>query len=129
VNAPAWVTGWVDWDGNGWFDTGETIINTAVPSGLSVLQFNVPSFYVTGTSVVARFRAYPGQVNPGAVPDGAFTGGEVEDYNWSFTPTAVDLSVLRAGQPGLRLPPYWTWIGLAGVFMAILVGFRQRAKR
>jgi hypothetical protein len=37
-----------------------------------------------------------GQCTPGTKPTGWLTGGEVEDPNWVFNPTAVTLSDLRA---------------------------------
>ena len=54
---------------------------------------------VNGT-YYARFRLYPVDGNnlctTTRTPTGVAPGGEVEDYQWGFTPTAVTLSGISA---------------------------------
>jgi hypothetical protein len=55
----------------------------------------IPSNYVTSKAVAARFRLYDGMPS---MPSyfGVAVGGEVEDYRWTFSPTAVTLTNLKA---------------------------------
>lgn len=116
ASSAAWVTGWVDWNADGWFDGTEQVFNTAVASGLNVLQISVPFTYANGSTVEARFRVYPGQSSPSAQPDGGYAGGEVEDYTWSFTPTAVNLIRFNVNASRLADKPMGLWVvlGLVG---------------
>jgi hypothetical protein len=51
--------------------------------------------YTTGRSLSVRFRLYSG--DPLApTPNGYTNGGEVEDYYWLFSPTAVTITSLKA---------------------------------
>jgi len=87
---------WIDWDGDGVFaDPSERVIDAQTDGRLNY-SFTVPDneFLPPGTSggsnqfYNARVRLY-GACSSG--PTGAGTGGEVEDYTWEFTPTAVSL--------------------------------------
>jgi hypothetical protein len=111
---PGVVYGWIDWNGDGDFlDADEQIISgTAVaraaaaasgesaPVATTLIQFAVPAgtFPGAGPNKVfnARFRLYPSApLNPTWIGTGP--AGEVEDYQWTFLPTAVTLGGLEAG--------------------------------
>ena len=92
-----YLVGWFDLDGNAANGLEHVVefgnINDGVTPGL---QLNLTGTgYVTGNTVYARFRLYDG--DPGTPTlTGEATGGEVEDYMWSFAPNAVTLASLNA---------------------------------
>lgn len=105
VNCPSgtcYLSGWVDWNhDNDFLDSGERILlDRAVTSGIDIpIAFNVPSGVFGGGSNLtfnARFRLYSGSTGGWAQPTGYVSNGEVEDYQWIFTPTAITLQSLRA---------------------------------
>jgi hypothetical protein len=96
------LSGWVDWDGDDSLsEPGDQILDMApVQSGANILSFDVPAgaFPASGAtrSFYARFRLVSDSGtagNCGDDPSLAVSGpareGEVEDYLWSFSPTAV----------------------------------------
>ena len=93
---------WIDYNGNtSWNDAGEQIFSSqALTSGSNNLSFTVPAQASTGTTF-ARFRI---STAGGLAPTGGAVDGEVEDYIWTFSPTAVTLSDLKAALPGPGLP-------------------------
>ncbi len=94
-----WLAGWIDWNDNGVFtDTGEAVVDRAVSSGATQIPLTVPAA-VSG-SLAARFRLYESATDPGAAPTGGVTGGEVEDYLWSFGTNVVTLRGLRCAAGG-----------------------------
>ena len=91
------LVAWFDWDNNGQFDAGESINFGPVSAGSNALSLVVPASYTTGQTLNVRFRLYEAApLNP--LPTGIVMGGEVEDYVWAFTPTAVTLANFSAGQ-------------------------------
>jgi hypothetical protein len=91
-----YVTAWIDWNNDGDFnDINERIMLDRPVSGPStVVTFPVPPGTVGGgssTTVNARFRLYPSSTGGLAQPTGLVVNGEVEDYQWSFGPTAITL--------------------------------------
>jgi hypothetical protein len=62
-----------------------------------VLQFTIPSGAFPGVSrsFFARFRIYRSTTSGAAQPTGYVVNGEVEDYLWSFSPTAITLRQLN----------------------------------
>ena len=100
AGGPGCLSGWIDWNGNGNLtDGGDNILdNVAVNTGTSIQTFTVP-VPVNGT-YYARFRLYPVDGNnlctTARTPTGEAPGGEVEDYQWGFVPTAVTLSGISA---------------------------------
>jgi hypothetical protein len=106
------LAGWFDWNNDGDFeDTGESF-EWYVFAGDNSLQVGVGDDYTTGTQLYARFRLYPGEVGETS-PTGLVSGGEVEDYRWSFGPNAVTLTSLWG-----RARVLW----VSG-FLAVLAGF------
>ncbi len=77
VTAPDWsVRGHIDFDQNGSWDAGESIIQQPLTAGVvNVVTFTVPTGALTG-STFARFYV----VNTGPEPPWGLPYGEVEDY-------------------------------------------------
>ncbi|NKQ35254.1 MAG: isopeptide-forming domain-containing fimbrial protein [Chloroflexi bacterium] len=80
----AYLTAWIDFNGDGdWDDAGELVANdVGVSSGSFNLTVNVPGTAASGTTY-ARFRLSPIQ---GVSPTGTVMGGEVEDYQVQLVP-------------------------------------------
>jgi parallel beta-helix repeat protein len=78
---PAFIGAWIDFNGNGSFDTAEKInIPGRIVNGLnSPVTFNVPAGSVIDRSVAARFRLSSDQAAVGS-PLGEAIDGEVEDW-------------------------------------------------
>ena len=100
AGGPGCLSGWIDWNGNGDLtDKGDSILDKVpLNPGTSTRTFAVP-VPVNGT-YYARFRLYPIDGNnlctTAGTPTGEAPGGEVEDYQWGFVPTAVTLSGISA---------------------------------
>lgn len=88
------LVAWFDWNNDGDFnDSGETVQYGAVPAGLNTLNLTIPASYTTGQMVNSRFRLYSG--SPSSIAStGIVNGGEIEDYQWLFQPTAVTLHTI-----------------------------------
>lgn len=122
------LSGWIDWDGNGDFaGAGDHVLDmTPVSSGAQQVSFDVPdgTFSAGNPPVVfyARFRltekdsqaADCGEMSSLAI-SGAAGVGEVEDYEWSFSSTAVQLGQMRA-TGGREAGPLVLLIFVAGLF-------------
>ncbi|RIL10424.1 hypothetical protein DCC79_08055, partial [bacterium] len=98
------VGAWLDFNNNGMFDSGE-FFDLGTLTGAQTVQIVVPNTYVTGTQVGARFRVFdPAQIPGGSLDAGDHVGfaqnGEVEDYQWQFSPTAVVIDRLSAAATG-----------------------------
>jgi len=105
VRATGFLAAWFDWNGDGDFgDVGELGFQDSVVTGDNLLEITIPPAYTTGAPVNARFRLYPTGGMP--EPTGGVSDGEVEDYAWEFTPSAITLAALAAG-------PSAQWGGLA----------------
>jgi subtilisin family serine protease len=101
-----WLAAWADWNADGNFENdAEKIVDQALNEGDSDLAISIPTSYLSGQPVHARFRLYPLQPSEPASPEGGVIEGEVEDYWWRFTPTAIQVSSLKAStaatNPGL----------------------------
>jgi hypothetical protein len=95
-----YLVGWFDWNNDGDFnDLGEVVIFGTVPQGAQVITLTIPAGYVTGTTVHTRFRLYAEQ--PDTISQfGLAINGEVEDYKWEFSPTAVTLRSVQTSTAG-----------------------------
>jgi hypothetical protein len=124
-SAPCYLNGWMDWDKNNSFDTGEEIFtNFPVSNGsYTNVPIMVPGTVSFNTSYYARFRICNNiyDCDDAAISD--VTGGEVEDYSWSFGPTSVSLSSFgaRVASPA---PVNLLVYGLVGVLLAGLLVLR-----
>ena len=113
--AACYLTGWIDFDGNGVFDSPSEQLNiTACPTctggvpgvspllpvGTHTLTFDVPVGAAPGSSY-ARFRCATAAVN---TPLGSATNGEVEDYPITIVNAAVDWGDLPATAPSTAFP-------------------------
>ena len=90
----------MDWDNNGVFAAAsERAINTAVGVGNNDIALTVPLSATFGTALSSRCRLYDSPTEPfGPLvtgPTGAGVGGEIEDYNWGFSPTAIALEKIQ----------------------------------
>jgi hypothetical protein len=133
-----WLSGWFDWNADGDFeDAGEMAINRAVDAGPNPISVEIPGDALVGNgsaaTIWARFRLYESAAEPAGVllpggidapqaaqRSGGVSGGEVEDYAFSFSPTPVTLVSFHAH----ALPLRWEWLGFLG--LALLVGLWRR---
>jgi hypothetical protein len=122
------LAGWVDFSKNGNFtDPGERIINIAATPGVNTYAFPITG--VISGNYLARFRIFEQIVaDPQPLTDGQgggagtyAIGGEVEDYFWAFSPTAIELTTLEAASGGLGAAE-WALILTLAVCPVLLVG-------
>lgn len=107
----ACLNGWIDWNGDGDFgDTNEQVASDfALDGSIQNVQFTIPAGTYSNNSsdpnvvLYSRFRVTENcgtsdYIDPSSgtavapTPNGPATNGEVEDYRWEFTPTAVSMS-------------------------------------
>ena len=116
-----YVNGWIDWNNDGDFnDTGEHIIQDKKLSGdgTTSVPFSIPSTTDPhNNTYYARFRLChnSGECN---TPTGEVVGGEVEDYKWSFGPTAVTLETFSG--TGMAASTTQMAILIAALFLAFV---------
>jgi protocatechuate 3,4-dioxygenase beta subunit len=91
-----YLVGWFDWHGDGNLEM--IILGEKLAAGTYLLDLDIPGSYVTGTMINVRFRLYDGKPDA-ALPTGLVYNGEVEDYQWYFSPTAVHLHTIMAYTP------------------------------
>ena len=123
----AYLVGWLDWNNDGDFaDAGEQVVVGSLAAGSTSVPVVISADYVTGTALSARFRVYDG--TPTVISSkGLVTGGEVEDYRWSFNPNAVTLRDLSGrAQPGES--PVWLW-PMVVLGLGLLVFWRAKQSR
>ncbi len=111
------LSGWLDWNEDLDFAGADEqiIVNDAVTAGSnSIFSFDVPdgAFGGPGRAFNARFRLIPDRDGDGSCTDqaaanltGTANGGEVEDYQWAFSPTAVTLRDVEA--KATTVSPIW----------------------
>ncbi len=116
---------WIDWNGDGDFDDANEFFSfSSLSMGNNTVQITVPdaSAYTVGDTVNVRVRAFdPASIPGGSLDAGDYVGlasnGEVEDYQWRFSPTAVTLDSLKAVSGAPSLP-----LALAGAALLLLAG-------
>lgn len=92
-----WIAAWFDLDRNGSFSIEErTVLEAYYTTPQNIVQVTLPDDWDCKTDGLnARFRLYP-KANygsqPAMYPTGGASGGEVEDYHWTFNTTAVTLA-------------------------------------
>lgn len=99
TSSTANLCGWIDWNGNGVFEAGESACTTVAPAATSATLI-WPSATLGGatgtTGVYARFRLTTDPLTTGSV-NGSAADGEVEDYFIMFeTPLPVTLARFTA---------------------------------
>ncbi len=130
---PCYLSAWVDWGQNGVFNGGtEKVLSDYVISNGSnqTVMFNVPAGTFTGVggnlTFSVRFRIYESSTGGLATPTGLATNGEVEDYRWSFTPTAITLETLTA-RAVTGIHPV-VWLALLGLLAAAAFSLFRQAR-
>ena len=98
--------------------------------GVNTLGLTIPPTYTTGTSVQARFRLYDNQpailgATSAAQPFGGTSSGEVEDYTFTFSPTAISLASFQT-KSGSNWPLILIITGGVLSLFAGLIFFTQR---
>lgn len=83
--ADAYVVGWIDWNQNGTFDTGERVVSTVIATGsnnvIRTLSWSGQTYANTNSITYARFRiSSDSSFNTAATPISHAKNGEVEDY-------------------------------------------------
>ncbi len=76
----AYLTAWIDWNGNGVLEAGEQVVNATVATGglyNNCFTVIVPNTSVRDQDLGIRIRL---NLNAPAGPTGLAVGGEVEDY-------------------------------------------------
>ena len=76
----AFLTAWIDWNGNGTLEPGEQVVSETIPSGGGFFQafsVTVPDDAALDQDLGVRVRL---NLNGAAAPTGLAVGGEVEDY-------------------------------------------------
>lgn len=115
-----YLAGWFDWNNNGVFEPAEKAIGQTVSTGSQSINFIVGAAFAPAVnpSLHARFRLYSSE--PGVwegVPNGSETAsgwapmGEVEDYVWLFSPTAVTYQAFVA-RPVRESAMWLVWLCL-----------------
>ncbi|HUF40116.1 MAG TPA: GEVED domain-containing protein [Anaerolineales bacterium] len=106
VGGSALIGVWMDWDNDGAFQADEFYSFNALCNATHTETFTVPNDYVTGTTLAVRIRIFGSSSDApgGSLDSGDFGGialnGEVEDYLWEFTPTAITLEQISAVSAG-----------------------------
>ncbi len=95
------LNAWMDWDNSGTFGSGEQVFNdSSISDGANQnLSVVIPSDYISGTDVYARFRLC-NSTSQCSTYYGEAPNGEVEDYLWTFLPTSVNLASFTAVKAG-----------------------------
>ncbi len=128
-----YLVGWFDWNGDGAFQAGEKVDLGSVAGGVNALSLTVPNdgSYTAGSDLNVRFRLYDAAAGAPTAPiaSGLAINGEVEDYHWSFGPTAVTLQSVHVDT---AVSTAWLWIGFLLVLALTVMTWlfiRVRMKR
>ncbi len=132
---PCYLNAWVDWNADGDFtDTDEQIltdiaVSTGGPTTLS--GFTIPAVvacYGGGGPCNARFRLTSAS---GTTEIGLAADGEVSDYAWGFTPTALTLNSFSVNSIGGTLTPavWLAVVSIVGVVGLGVIALRRRRQR
>ena len=99
---PAFVAGWIDFDGNGSFDTDDRSATASCPAGSSTvsLTWTLPADYAPQATSYLRLRLSPDE--PGvASPGGVATNGEAEDYRLALPQLVPTVTVAKISTGGV----------------------------
>lgn len=135
-NAPSADVGmWIDWDVNGTFECSEfySFLDLTVGAN-NVVQVTIPGAgtYNVGDPVHMRVRVFDDETNaPGGSLEctdfgGAVENGEVEDYVWPFSPTAITLTDVSANPMSGYYPLLWLGLIILAAITAIALLRRGR---
>lgn len=128
-----YLAGWFDWNGNGVFDhPAEQAVGEYVGPGAQTIAITVDAGYdPSATSMLyARFRLYPTIPTLKGIesPTGGAFDGEVEDYLWNISPTAIDLNTFNGNGNGVTGSPFVIIVVLLGVTLASFGLFVRRRR-
>ncbi|WP_160423250.1 GEVED domain-containing protein [Agromyces seonyuensis] len=96
TGAPATLSGWIDFNGDGAFDAAEAAVTTATTSGTARLTWTIPTLASFPETSYLRLRLGDNSAAT-ASPTGAVANGEVEDYLVDFE--RFDLAVSKSVDP------------------------------
>jgi hypothetical protein len=112
-----WLVGWIDFGEDGFaIGDDDMVINQSVTAGTITKSFRIPANTLgANKKLYGRFRLFPSEpTTPRTAFDGnanasngQIEGGEVEDYLWIFSPTAVTLANFYAEQMGDYVRVTW----------------------
>jgi hypothetical protein len=126
---PCALSAWIDWNSSGAFgdSAGEQVlsdmsISNGTTTGITITTpSTVPCF---GGTCNARFRLMS---TTGTGVTGAAADGEVSDFAWNFTPTAITLRSAEAGRQAVApFIPVLTLVVLMGVLSSALYRWGRR---
>ncbi len=131
-NCPStcYVSAWVDWGKNNNFsDPGDRVlldhsISDNVIMAPAPVTIPIPAGHTVSGQYFARFRVYGASTNGTAQPTGYAADGEVEDYRWDFSVTAVEIVALSASTPAAERAGF-IWVSAAlllGVGAGLVLG-------
>jgi hypothetical protein len=131
-SAFCYISAWIDWNNDGDFsDSGEKVlVDRSVVNGPNAVTFNVPTgtFPGTGPNLIfnTRFRIYPSSTGAAAQTTGLVNNGEVEDYQWTFGPTAVSLQSFTIHTPTTGLYIFMALVAILSVLSLTMVTRQHR---
>lgn len=98
---PAFIAGWIDFNGNGLFDAGERSTQASCPSGSGSvsLAWTIPANYVPQATSYLRLRLSPNATSV-ANPSGVVVNGEAEDYRLVLPKLTPQVRVAKVSQGG-----------------------------
>lgn len=128
------IHGWIDWDRDGYFTgTLEHVVSANETSDSATgknYTFSVPSgTSFESDSYYARFRICENSADcddPG-VTDTGVSNGEIEDYMWSWQPTAITLTDITARSNSLYVALGAVAVAALGLMGTVVLLRRRRA--
>ncbi|MCA9948091.1 MAG: ExeM/NucH family extracellular endonuclease [Anaerolineales bacterium] len=147
TNGPGWLACWFDWDASLTFDNDELMVDEAVVNGINSISFTVPGDAATGSGQLlnTRCRLYPNEPilcrdsgaeigcrtpdtpQSDAFPYGQAFGGEVEDYSFEFTPTAVSLQTFGVEQ-SINMVWLLLLVTIFGLVLSVIIVRRRNGR-
>ncbi|WP_163838811.1 CshA/CshB family fibrillar adhesin-related protein [Pseudoxanthomonas sacheonensis] len=99
---PAFVAGWIDFDGNGSFDADDRSATATCPSGSGTvsLTWTIPADYTTQATSYMRLRLSPDEASI-ANPAGVAVNGEAEDYRLALPQIAPTVTIAKISTGGV----------------------------
>ena len=99
---PAFVAGWIDFDGNGSFDADDRSATASCASGTGTasLTWTIPTDYALQATSYLRLRLAPDAADV-ANPAGVATNGEAEDYRLALPQIAPTITVAKISTGGV----------------------------
>lgn len=99
---PAFVAGWIDFDGNGSFDADDRSATASCASGSGTvsLTWTVPADYALQTTSYMRLRLSPDEAGV-ANPAGVAVNGEAEDYRLALPQIVPTMTIAKISTGGV----------------------------